>query len=330
MENKITQGYELFLEATKKLQGSLNLSFFESFIENGGNIIENFTTRVEEHLPDEQTELELNKIYQELKALTLEPEEWRKVAQLVLLFGIKEEPIQANHQMTPDSIAFLFAYFIEQLKGDKKEIILLDNTVGMANGLLTVINQLSLSKIKVKAIGVENDDLLIDIASVNATLSKADIEFFLQDGARRHESIQADFAIGDMPIGFYPDDQHAQKFLTGSTSEHTFAHHLLVEQAMLQVKENGYGIFLLPSELFKSKQADLMIQWMKEKVYLQAVIQLPENLFKQKNSAKSIFIFQNHGALSKQKTVLASNLSSLTDKKKIEQFFKEFANWKNN
>jgi len=328
MENKITQAYELFIQSTKKIQETFDISFLESFIENSGNIIAGYETRVEDHLPDEQTEEELNLIYQKLKEMDLASEEWRKVVQLILLFAMQEEKMQANHQMTPDSIAFLFAYFIEQLKEDKKELVLLDNTLGMGNGLLSVMNQLSLAGIKTRGIGVENDDLLIDVASVNAALSKADVEFFHQDGARKHGSSLADFAIGDMPIGFYPDDENAQKYQVASKDEHTYAHHILVEAAMNEVKADGYGIFLLPADLFKSEQADLFIQWIKRKVYLQAVVQLPENFFRQKNAAKSIFIFQNHGENAKQKTVFASHLASLTDKKKLEIFFKEFTNWK--
>ena len=328
MESKVTQGYELFLEATQKIQHALDLSFLESIAENGSNIAEGFKTHVEDFLPDEKTQADLNDIYEQLKVLELAPEEWRKIVQLTLLFAMQEEAMQTNHQITPDSIAYLFAYFIEQLRENKQELLILDNAVGSGNGLMSVLNQLSLSGLKVRGIGVETDDLLLEIASINGELSKVQLELFHQDGARKHASSLADFAIADLPVGFYPDDDNAQQYLCAAKKEHTYAHHILTESAMGQVKEGGYGIFLLPSDLFKNNQSDLLINWLKEKVYLQAVIQLPENLFRKKNSQKSIFIFQNHGRGAKQVPVLASYLSSLSDKKKLEAFFLEFTKWK--
>lgn len=329
-ENKVIQGFELFLSAIELLEVAFDTSFFEAYIENGANIIENYTTKVEGNIPNKETIGKLDSIYKRIKELALEPEEWRKIIQLALLKGGQAEAIQANHRMTPDSIAFLFAYFIEQLSEKNLPLRILDNTLGSGNLLLGVMNQLKLANHSVKGIGVENDDTLIHIATVNTQLCQAKIELFHQDGANLSKEVQADISIGDLPIGYYPNDAHAQNFLVSSKEEHTYAHHLLVESAMNHTKENGFGLFLLPNNLFTSGQNRLFKNWLSQKTYLQAVIQLPKTLFKQKNAQKSIYIFQNKGEYAKQQKVLAMNLLSLKEPTKIQELFTEFADWKKN
>ncbi len=54
------------------------------------------------------------------------------------------------------------------------------------------------------------------------------------------------------------------------------------------------------------------------KVYLQGMIQLPEELFKNEHSRKSILLLQNHGGTSKQaEEVLLVKLASLKEPKNI-------------
>ncbi|MBU5584540.1 class I SAM-dependent methyltransferase, partial [Enterococcus sp. S181_ASV_20] len=89
--------------------------------------------------------------------LELEQEDWRKLTQLILLKGSKTESLQPNHQLTPDSIGFLFVFLIEQLTLKKNQPLeILDITVGMGNLLLTVLINLQAADYSVKGIGVDN------------------------------------------------------------------------------------------------------------------------------------------------------------------------------
>lgn len=109
---------------------------------------------------------------------------------------------------------------------------------------------------------------------------------------------------------------------------HSFAHHLLMEQAMNYVKEDGYGLFLAPANFMETEQSDYLKKWLNEKVYLQGIIQLPDELFKNERSRKSIVLIQNHGATSKQAPVLLAKLASLKEPKNIKKFFEQFEAWK--
>jgi site-specific DNA-methyltransferase (adenine-specific) len=327
---KIEQAYELLLEGSQLLQNVLESNFFEGYIENGGNVIEGYTTKVVDDVPNEETTTHLNELYRKLQALDLAPEEWRKVAQLVLLKGSVTEPLQANHQLTPDSIGFLFVFLIEQLYAGKKEVTILDNTIGMGNLLLTVLTNLALAGIKGEAYGVDVDDTLLTIAAVNADMTGVDLQLFHQDGVGDLKIEPVDVVIGDLPVGYYPDDKKAARYQMFSKVGHTYAHHLLIEQGMKQVKEGGFGIFLVPTNLFSSEQSKQLKEWMENSAYLQGIIQLPENLFKTENAQKNIVLFQKHGGDAKQAQVLVASLNSLTEPTKIQLFFKQFLNWKEN
>ena len=97
-------------------------------------------------------------------------EDMRKAIQIAILKGMRKSS-QPNHQMTPDSLGLLIAYFVEQffatqLEGDSS-IEMLDPAVGTGNLLITVMNQFSG---KINATGVEVDDTLIRFAAATADL----------------------------------------------------------------------------------------------------------------------------------------------------------------
>ena len=59
------------------------------------------------------------------------------------------------------------------------------------------------------------------------------------------------------------------------------------------------------------------------------MIQLPDELFRNKQSQKSILILQKKGKQAKQtKEVLLVKLDSLKEPEKVTKFFNEFKNWK--
>lgn len=138
-----------------------------------------------------------------------------------------------------------------------------------------------------------------------------------------------DAAISDLPVGFYPNDERAKKFQTSAKEGHTYAHHLLIEQSMKYVKPDGFGLFLVPSNILETEQTEFFTDWLKEQVYLQGIIQLPDELFRSKESRKSILILQNKGAASQQvKEVMLARLTSLKEPEQFRQFVQQFEAWK--
>ncbi len=246
---------------------------------------------------------QISAIYEEFSQLSFEPEEWRRLSQLLLLKGAQTEHLQANHQLTPDSIGFLFVFLIEQLFTKKTEPVrVLDIAAGMGNLLLTVLLNLTNAGYQTEGFGVDIDDTLLAVAASTSDLTQANVQYFHQDGLQDLLVDPVDVAISDLPIGYYPNDQKAKEFLTSAEEGHSYAHHLLLEQSMKYVKPDGFGLFLMPSNFLETEQSENVKKWFKEKGYLQGMIQLPDELFRNKQSQKSILILQRKGPNAKQST----------------------------
>lgn len=326
---KIEKAFGLMEQAIGLLKRSLDTSFLDAYTENGENIIDNYQVRVLDGVPDEQTVQKLKTIYQQLQAIELEPEEMRRLSQLILLKGNKAESLQANHQLTPDSIGFLFVYLIEQLFSPEQSLKILDIATGMGNLLLTTVLNLNIAKYSVQGFGVDIDDTLLSVSATNNEWTKAAIQLFHQDGLQDLLVDPVDVAISDLPIGYYPNDEKAKEFDSAAEEGHSYAHHLLMEQAMKFVKPDGYGLFLIPTNILETEQSTYFKNWLQKNVYLQGMIQLPDELFKSVQSRKSILFVQNKGEHSEQaKEVLVAKLGSLKDPAKITQFFQQFEAWK--
>lgn len=326
---KMESSFHLTVEAIQLLQNALESSFFDSYVETIENFIDHYQVRVIDGVPDETTVARLQTIYEELKAVSLTAEEKRKLAQLLLLKGGQTERLQANHQLTPDSLGFLFVYLIEQLTNADDTTQILDLSVGMGNLLLTVLLNLQLAKRQVEGTGVDIDETLLAIAAATSEWTQAPLHLFHQDGLQDLLIEPMDIAISDLPVGYYPQDEKAGQFISAAPEGHSYAHHLLMEQAMNYVKPDGFGIFLMPSNFLETEQSDYLKKWLKEKVYLQGMIQLPDELFKQAHSRKSILLLQNKGEMSQQASeVLLVKLASLKEPKNITKLFEQFAAWK--
>lgn len=326
---KIEKAFGLHLEAIQLLQNALKTSFIEAYIENVENVLDEYQVRVMDGQPDEVTTKRIEGLYEALQEISLAPEEIRKLSQLLLLKGSKSEPLQPNHQLTPDGIGFLFVYLLEQFFPADKALTIFDPAVGMGNLLLTALTNLRLAKRSAKGFGVDIDETLLAVAAADTQWTQSDVTLFHQDALQDLLLDPVDAVLSDLPVGYYPQDEQAQNFLTGVAEGHSYAHHLLIEQGMKYTKENGFGLFLLPANFLESEQGPQLKKLFTEKMYLQGIIQLPDELFISKASQKSIILVQNHGAKSQQvPEVLVAKLATLKDPVKITEFFTQFEDWK--
>ncbi|MEG2254958.1 MAG: class I SAM-dependent methyltransferase, partial [Vagococcus sp.] len=238
-QTDVEKGFQFFLESVKRLQMALDTTFFDAFIENGENLMENRQVRVIDGVPAQEEVEAIEALYEQLSNLSLNQEDKRKITQLVLLKGSMEEAVQANHQLTPDGIGFLFVYILEQLAKSKGTLSLLDVSLGTGNLLYTVMSNLNIAKRTTTGFGVDVDDTLLSVAAVNKEWLGLDVDLFRQDSVDSLLIDPVDFALSDLPIGYYPNDEKVKDFKVASTDEHTYAHHVLMEKAMTHVKENG-------------------------------------------------------------------------------------------
>ena len=274
---KIEQAYTYLLENVQIIQNDLATSFYDALIEQNGIYL------------DGQTNLEdVKKNNQALKRLALRKEEWLRTYQFLLMKAAQTEPLQANHQFTPDAVGHLMIFIIEQL-WPAKEVSILELGSGM--GILGASFLTSISK-KVDYLGIELDDLLIDLAASISEVMGLPAVYVQGDAVRPQILKESDVVVSDLPLGYYPDDQIASRYQVAAKNEHTYAHHLLMEQSLKYLKKDGYAIFLAPSNLLTSPQSELLKDWLRENAQIVAMISLPEDLFAQATQSKAIFVLQ--------------------------------------
>ena len=307
---KIEQAYTYLLENVQIIQNDLTTSFYDALIEQNGIYL------------DGQTNLEdVKKNNQALKRLALRKEEWLRTYQFLLMKAAQTEPLQANHQFTPDAIGHLMIFLMEQL-WSAKDLSLLELGSGM--GILGVSFLTSMNK-RVDYLGIELDDLLIDLAASMAEVMDLQMGFVQGDAVRPQVLKESDFIVSDLPIGYYPDNQIASRYQVAAKDEHTYAHHLLMEQSLKYLKTGGYAIFLAPTDLLTSPQSDLLKSWLTDQAQLVAILALPEDLFAQGAQSKTIFVVQKKVVESFEPFVYP--LVSLRDPEILMEFKENFQNW---
>ena len=320
--------FEAFDQGTEILQSALRSSYLDAMLENAENIIDD-QVAVEDGVPDKATVDKLQKLYQELKLRDVDAETIRQVIQLSFLKVIRKDAIQANHQMTPDTIGFLMAYLIEKIVNFKRPYSIFDPAVGTGNLLTTVINQLKKSNSQpVKGYGIDNDPAMLEVASASVALQKLDIDLFHQDSINALDIPECDIAVADLPIGYYPLDENTKNYQTRAEKGHSYVHHLLIEQAMNYLRPGGFGVFLVPSNIFQTKESQSFVKWIQSVAYLQGLINLPSELFANPNAQKAILLLQRHGGNSKQAVkVLLGEFPSFKQPKEFGAFMQEIDQW---
>ena len=307
---KIEQAYTYLLENIQIIQNDLATNFYDALIEQNSIYL------------DGQTNLQVVKDNNKsLKRLALRKEEWLRTYQFLLMKAAQTEPLQANHQFTPDTVALLLIFIIEEL-WPGQELNLLELGSGM--GILGASFLTSLDK-KVNYLGVEIDDLLIDLAASITEVIGLPAVYAQGDAVRPQILKESDIIVSDLPIGYYPDDQVASRYEVAASDEHTYTHHLLMEQSLKYLKNGGFAIFLAPSNLLSSPQSDLLKLWLKKNAQLVAMITLPENLFSQGSNSKAIFVLQKKGSTAVEPFVYP--LSNLRDSQELADFKEKFQIW---
>ena len=307
---KIEKAYGYLLESTQIIQNDLQTNFYDALVEQNAIYL------------DGQTELTLVKENnQHLKDLNLSKEEWRRSFQYLLMKAAQTEPLQANHQFTPDGIGFLLVFLVDQL-ASSDQVDVLEIGSGTGNLAQTLMNNCQRS---LDYLGLEMDDLLIDLAASMAEVMKADVNFAQGDAVRPQVLKESDVIISDLPVGYYPDDAIASRYQVASPQGHTYAHHLLIEQSLKYLKPGGVAVFLAPNDLLTSEQSPLLKKWMQDHAQVLAMVTLPENLFRSANLAKTIFVFRKQEEAVVQPFVYP--LTDLQDQEDLMKFRESFQNW---
>ena len=98
---------------------------------------------------------------------------------------------------------------------------------------------------------------------------------------------------------------------------------------MNYTKEGGFAFFLVPANLFESEQSKQLHKFIKGNAWIQAVIQLPENLFTSRAHEKSILILQKQSStLKAPREVLLAKVPNMSNREALAMFFEKVRMWR--
>lgn len=303
--------YQLMLENIQLIENNLKTNIYDALIEQNAYF-----------LGADGAPKEVMNNNKRLASLSLSKEEWRRAFQFLFIKANQTERLQANHQFTPDVIGFLILYLLEFLT-DKKQLDIIE--IGSGTGNLAEILLIN-SKCDLNYTGLEIDDLLIDLSASIADVINSSAIFLQEDAIRPQVFKECDAVIGDLPVGYYPDDTIASRYQVAADEGHTFAHHLLMEQSLKYLKKDGLAIFLSPTNLLNSPQSNLLKKWLTANVDILAVITLPETLFSNANYAKTLFVLKKR--TQKHPETFVYHLSDVQDSDSLHAFMDSLKIWK--
>ncbi|WP_082233587.1 class I SAM-dependent methyltransferase [Halobacillus massiliensis] len=324
-QEHVEQLFKWFDETSEGLEKDLEITYLEAVTESMDTLSNG---KPFEDIPDNVQSFLLNQLTQ-IKKDKFSKEELRKAVQLAILKGMKGG-VQQQHLVTPDAVAMFMGYLSSKLLEDKQSFKIFDPASGTANLLTSVLNQLEDKEIQSYA--SEVDQTLIQLAVANANLQKHKIEFFHQDSLRPFLLEPVDFVVSDLPVGYYPDDVQAAKYQLKAEEDHSYAHHLFIEQSLTYTKPDGYLMYIVPNFLFDSDQSHQLNSFLREEAHIVGMLQLSDSLFKDEKHGKSILILQKKGGEAKPpKQALLAKLPSFKSPQamadiigQINQWFKDY------
>ena len=272
-ENTIME--RLFHHLDEKAK-TLNQENGQSFIENLGLAMEDIYTNQREML--EQATLQ----------------DRRKAFQFAYLSLMQEENIQANHQITPDSIGLILGFLVQRFTQDNDELHVVDIASG-AGHLSAAVKEV-LTETTIMHHLIEVDPVLSRVSVHLANYLEIPFDVYPQDAIMPLPLEESDIVIGDLPIGYYPVDDRSKEMKLGFKEGHSYSHYLLIEQAVNALKGAGYAFLVVPSELFSGEHVKQLEKFITTETEMQAFLNLPSTLFKNEKARKSILILQKKKA----------------------------------
>lgn len=316
----VEQAFQYFDETATLIAKKKQISYLEGLIETTENIYDN--ALIDDY--DEKTTEQLMTVYQSIREDQIDKDVLQKAFQFAVLKGMNEQK-SFNYEPTPEAVGLLMAYLLQRILPKEKRLSLLDLTVGTGNLVFQLKKQLP----NLDVAGIDADPLLLRLAYVQANLAEVQIELFHQDSVMPLYKEPVDVICSDLPIGYYPDKEVARSFkVKAGNDDYTYIHHLLIEQSLHYLKEDGYAFFLIPNHLFVSEQAVYLKKMIEEEAIIYSVLQLPLSLFKEKQQARSIlFLRKKNKTVKKPKQTLVASLPTFNNKEDVREIMKEINKW---
>lgn len=287
---------------------SLNEDNGQSFIENLGLAME--------HVYTNQRDL--------LEQATLQDR--RKAFQFAYLSLMQNEDIQANHQITPDSIGLILGFLSERFLKNSEAMHIADLASGAGHLSASVHEVLSDHTLMHHL--VEVDPVLSRVSVHLANFLEIPFDVYPQDAIMPLPFEDADVVIGDLPIGYYPVDDRSKEMALGFEAGHSYSHFLLIEQAITAMKPSGYAFLVVPSNIFEGENVKQLQNFIATETEMQAFLNLPATLFKNEKARKSILVLQKKETnVTISVEVLLANIPDFKSPQQFQGFLQDLNAW---
>ncbi|GGI40373.1 class I SAM-dependent methyltransferase [Mammaliicoccus stepanovicii] len=284
--------------------------------ENGQSFIENLGLAMEDIYINQRDVLEQSTL-----------QERRKAFQFAYLSLMKEEIIQPNHQMTPDSIGFILSYLVNLFTKNKETLNIVDIASGTGH-LSATINEQNPNKTVMNHL-IEVDPVLQRVSVHLANFLEVPFDVYPQDAIMPLPLEEADVVVGDLPVGYYPVDERSKEMKLGFEEGHSYSHYLLLEQAVYATRPGGFIFMIVPDSLFKGEEEVKQLQkFIATETEMQAFLNFPKNLFKTEQSRKSLLILQKKDSGKTHSVeVLLANIPDFKAQTQLQTFLSEVNEW---
>lgn len=247
----------------------------------------------------------------------------RKVYQFLLLKALKELN-NPSYDITPEVITMYISHLIECIYGDKKVSI---TDLASGSGSL-LINIAALVKGEKEITSVDVDSNYVRLQQNIFNILETNVEIINQDALKPLNIKKQDIVISDVPFGYYADEDNSLNYKLCSTDGYSLNALLFIEQAANYLDENGVGILVIPKKVLELE--DNFKRYLEEDINLNAVITLPDEMFKNVSQQKAIILITKKGQTRLPNQVFLAQIPSFQNKASYAKFIEEFNEWLEN
>ena len=247
----------------------------------------------------------------------------RKVYQFLLLKALKELN-NPSYDITPEVITMYISHLIECIYGDKKVSI---TDLASGSGSL-LINISALVKGDKELTSVDVDSSYVRLQQNIFNLLETNVEIINQDALKPLNIKKQDIVISDVPFGYYADEDNSLNYKLCSKEGYSLNSLLFIEQAANYLDENGVGMLVIPKKVLELE--DNFKKYLEEDINLNAVITLPDEMFKNASQQKAIILITKKGQTRLPNQVFLAQIPSFQNKASYAKFIEEFKEWLEN
>ena len=247
-------------------------------------------------------------------------EDIKKSYQFLLLKALKELN-NPSYDITPEVITMYVSHILECLYNNEK-ISVADFASGSGNFL---INLSALSKGEYELTSVDVDNNYARLQQNVFNLLETNVVIINQDALKSLNIKKQDVIISDVPFGYYADEDNSLNYKLCSVEGYSLNALLFIEQAANYLNDNGVGVLVVPKKVLELE--DNFKKFLEEEINLNAVITLPDEMFKNASQQKAIILITKKGQTKLPNQVFLAQVPSHKNKEGYANFIEEFKKW---